>query len=187
MHNKKGEDWNYLRVRGEYSTGVSSILPLGELPPRARRIRWSIQYSPVSQGTTSACAENTVVDPVLAGFPGNYLRVRGEYEHIGGLADLKLELPPRARRIHVLDALAAGTFGTTSACAENTSVSGSPLIWCRNYLRVRGEYRSLAANIRLCMELPPRARRIPFDICSDLADAGTTSACAENTHSACEG
>ena len=103
-----------------------------------------------------------MVDPVLAGFPGNYLRVRGEYEHIGGLADLKLELPPRARRIHVLDALAAGTFGTTSACAENTSVSGSPLIWCRNYLRVRGEYRSLAANIRLCMELPPRARRIPW-------------------------
>ena len=50
-----------------------------------------------------------------------------------------------------------------------------------NYLRVRGEYRSLAANICLCMELPPRARRILIQAIEQPFDCGTTSACAENT------
>ena len=31
--------WNYLRVRGEYSSGLSPPAPPSELPPRARRIR----------------------------------------------------------------------------------------------------------------------------------------------------
>mgnify|MGYP006972112053 CR=1 FL=1 len=50
------------------------------------------------------------------------------------------ELPPRARRI-LFRALATGaTFGTTSACAENTSTCGMTFFPTRNYLRVRGEY-----------------------------------------------
>ena len=53
-----------------------------------------------------------------------------------------------------------------------------------NYLRVRGEYRSLAANICLCMELPPRARRILIQAIEQPFDCGTTSACAENTRKA---
>ena len=51
----------------------------------------------------------------------------------------------------------------------------------RNYLRVRGEYRSRSSGVRSRPELPPRARRIrPF---FGLANRGmgTTSACAENT------
>ena len=30
--------WNYLRVRGEYMLDATEIVPLVELPPRARRI-----------------------------------------------------------------------------------------------------------------------------------------------------
>ena len=52
-------EWNYLRVRGEY-TPASCHRGYGlELPPRARRIlphHWPAAHW---QGTTSACAENT--------------------------------------------------------------------------------------------------------------------------------
>ena len=93
-------------------------------------------------GTTSACAENTFACSARVVSPWNYLRVRGEY--LGGLAGNTkfLELPPRARRIQSCQVNIPIGNGTTSACAENTE-------WCvmhieneRNYLRVRGEYKS---------------------------------------------
>ena len=53
------QNWNYLRVRGEYysTTGDGSVWL--ELPPRARRIRGCGSRHQCSMGTTSACAENT--------------------------------------------------------------------------------------------------------------------------------
>ena len=91
------------------------------------------------------------------------------------------ELPPRARRIP--DTLTEDGFewGTTSACAENTSVMRATLYTSRNYLRVRGEYYSRASHAGLMMELPPRARRIHFSASAGGHRVGTTSACAENT------
>ena len=53
-----------------------------------------------------------------------------------------------------------------------------------NYLRVRGEYRVLGPKGSRAMELPPRARRIPFDNTTDELAERTTSACAENTKEA---
>ena len=50
---------NYLRVRGEYSLQSALIDPLLELPPRARRILGLGFLTIISNGTTSACAENT--------------------------------------------------------------------------------------------------------------------------------
>ena len=50
---------NYLRVRGEYLLPVKQMIPPAELPPRARRIRITIAWGCSSNGTTSACAENT--------------------------------------------------------------------------------------------------------------------------------
>ena len=52
----------------------------------------------------------------------------------------RMELPPRARRILIHAATRAVTAGTTSACAENTGVSGKCSLRSWNYLRVRGEY-----------------------------------------------
>ena len=50
------------------------------------------------------------------------------------------ELPPRARRIlNDVEQLVID-FGTTSACAENTSVMIGVTPNIGNYLRVRGEY-----------------------------------------------
>ena len=73
---------------------------------------------------------------------------------------VKLELPPRARRIQKTGQLLRLACGTTSACAENT-LSG---VWIelalRNYLRVRGEYACLGIINDIEQELPPRARRI---------------------------
>ena len=131
---------NYLRVRGEYtrSRGPATCLP--ELPPRARRIRKEQRNEAINPGTTSACAENTHRREKNRFFSRNYLRVRGEYSG-GELApEAVLELPPRARRIHIITSTRMLNAGTTSACAENTHHDGKtfPDFW--NYLRVRGEY-----------------------------------------------
>ena len=55
-------------------------------------------------------------------------------------------------------------------------------VWVdRNYLRVRGEYGLPPINTLTCLELPPRARRIPCFLDAHWVATGTTSACAENT------
>ncbi len=74
---------------------------------------------------------------------------------------LVAELPPRARRIPHPDTTRSQVLGTTSACAENTSIiwRSPAAVW--NYLRVRGEYICMKPAVILLMELPPRARRIP--------------------------
>ena len=66
--------------------------------------------------------------------------MRGEYT--GKLLELPegWELPPRARRIQLIDATLRAINGTTSACAENTAVVATVRHLCGNYLRVRGEY-----------------------------------------------
>ena len=74
-----------------------------------------------------------------------------------------------------------GIHGTTSACAENTSVQAEYAIDTWNYLRVRGEYQRLNDTNLYLRELPPRARRILPSKDSIVKPAGTTSACAENT------
>ena len=68
--------------------------------------------------------------------------MRGEYflHIVKHLFDL--ELPPRARRIRILDEYTIGLHGTTSACAENTLAFLTSLATTWNYLRVRGEYVS---------------------------------------------
>ena len=51
---------NYLRVRGEYWMRRFPLSRTRELPPRARRIQLWIISRLGSEGTTSACAENTM-------------------------------------------------------------------------------------------------------------------------------
>ena len=113
---------NYLRVRGEYDIRRSCQTVTTELPPRARRIHGAVVSGPCGGGTTSACAENTGGWSKPAMRFRNYLRVRGEYGQLGGMAGANLELPPRARRIHLTSRFNRHFRGTTSACAENTSL-----------------------------------------------------------------
>ena len=94
--------------------------PTEELPPRARRIHDFVQAGGDTVGTTSACAENTAHPLDAARLIGNYLRVRGEYGGACHLAFDESELPPRARRIHLVTFIKPNLGGTTSACAENT-------------------------------------------------------------------
>ena len=136
----------------------------GELPPRARRIPGHGCCIAHNQGTTSACAENTIEDDAGVAHAGNYLRVRGEYRLKIPVPYFQVELPPRARRIRGAHAIRVSQPGTTSACAENTCAS-SYLAWGDwNYLRVRGEYRLKIPVPYFQVELPPRARRIRHDI-----------------------
>ena len=93
-----------------------------------------------------------------------------------------MELPPRARRIRLNASLWGWLMGTTSACAENTLNSRPCSLLGGNYLRVRGEYRGVAFQMKRFEELPPRARRIPLLDITRQKWYGTTSACAENTH-----
>ena len=53
--------------------------------------------------------------------------------------------------------------------------------YCRNYLRARREYSEPNRVAVAAWELPPRARRIHLDKAITRLEAGTTSACAENT------
>ena len=73
------EQWNYLRVRGEYNCKYGKVHYCMELPPRARRILRNLKRRLHLIGTTSACAENTIMIPTYELAPRNYLRVRGEY------------------------------------------------------------------------------------------------------------
>ena len=59
--------------------------------------------------------------------------------------------------------------GTTSACAENTYPARSWAGHYRNYLRVRGEYWRNASDPGTLAELPPRARRIPYELPSGFS------------------
>ena len=152
-----------------------------ELPPRARRIRLPTMQCGEKVGTTSACAENTAFLGVGWWVGGNYLRVRGEYSSPAQPTYTTWELPPRARRILALNINESNKIGTTSACAENTGLTLTRFSPLRNYLRVRGEYIRCPLYTCPTLELPPRARRIPFDNLRGKMDAGTTSACAENT------
>ena len=107
--------------------------------------------------------------------------MRGEYGFRTKAEAEAWELPPRARRIHTIAEWAASDNGTTSACAENTFAPLRDLSPARNYLRVRGEYRSAAVSSWAGWELPPRARRIHNPPCPVILITRTTSACAENT------
>ena len=111
----------------------------------------------------------------------NYLRVRGEYNAPQNGAQKITELPPRARRIPSTPTRSPWKTGTTSACAENTVCHAPKAARKRNYLRVRGEYVIMRPGLKLIVELPPRARRIPNVGDLRLGIVGTTSACAENT------
>ena len=108
--------------------------------------------------------------------------MRGEYPKPSPSSPWGLELPPRARRIHIEKIRIPRCGGTTSACAENTKTNQKG--WCPtgNYLRVRGEYTGPAPHPNQAWELPPRARRIRPPRSSLAIARGTTSACAENTH-----
>ena len=107
--------------------------------------------------------------------------MRGEYADDAACGKRPGELPPRARRIHIIARTQLPHEGTTSACAENTRQTlGLPEAnW--NYLRVRGEYILSGIAYSVEEELPPRARRILGKSTTAVVAGGTTSACAENT------
>ena len=107
--------------------------------------------------------------------------MRGEYEVFQHRATNGEELPPRARRIRKNIPVHCHGLGTTSACAENTAAKNHFILFNRNYLRVRGEYRYRISGESSKQELPPRARRIHCVRESIRVKTGTTSACAENT------
>ena len=94
-----------------------------ELPPRTRRIRPKSMYGAIAPGTTSAHAENTSSYHLGCPCCWNYLRARGEYCRALNTGMTTLELPPRTRRILSLWLGIGGGQGTTSAHAENTSLS----------------------------------------------------------------
>ena len=160
---------------------TSRIINNCELPPRARRIRHGCTPDNYQVGTTSACAENTFPLSTFLQICRNYLRVRGEYPSTISRTFWMTELPPRARRILLGGEVIQQIGGTTSACAENTICDIRRAEIVGNYLRVRGEYKTMELVICTEKELPPRARRIQTTALRHVFALGTTSACAENT------
>ena len=168
-------------MRGEYEVSGTRYTLEVELPPHARRIHVFVLSDAWRGGTTSACAENTLILRWSGGLDWNYLRIRGEYRTACRGCHFRWELPPHARRIRVAPPCLGIIQGTTSACAENTIVRGCAIVRNGNYLRMRGEYSLRKSPPRIFVELPPHARRIPLILVRRLFGSGTTSACAENT------
>ena len=117
---KPRSPWNYLRMRGEYTDTHRRPHASGELPPHARRILIEQRNRFAHEGTTSACAENTLILTAGPTPLGNYLRMRGEYCESGQPDRTVQELPPHARRILLTAIDDKEHDRTTSACAENT-------------------------------------------------------------------
>ena len=151
---------NYLRARGEYLMVAKLTGGAWELPPRTRRIRSSGDDPRLRLGTTSAHAENTPCPGTSQAEWRNYLRARGEYLNGALLLFLELELPPRTRRIPYRREKQKLRLRTTSAHAENTLHFQLRNLLPGNYLRARGEYRTLSLISGHTVELPPRTRRI---------------------------
>ena len=147
-------------MRGEYHHRHFAWAQGIELPPHARRILGHLPVGRRPVGTTSACAENTFELVFDCAHLGNYLRMRGEYAGNACALFRLEELPPHARRILFPFKVETNIFGTTSACAENTHLLLYMLHTPRNYLRMRGEYKSDALGVPPSRELPPHARRI---------------------------
>ena len=168
-------------MRGEYPPRLFPRPAWGELPPRARRILPQGGLGMANRGTTSACAENTFCRRSFCFSVRNYLRVRGEYLRARWGLWMRSELPPRARRIRIHVGPRVTPVGTTSACAENTTLRIRLSMVAGNYLRVRGEYAFGHPWCPRTVELPPRARRIHICYAELDGEKGTTSACAENT------
>ena len=175
------QDWNYLRVRGEYAEAREKKIGMLELPPRTRRIPGVASWCLAGVGTTSAYAENTSMMAIFSSITRNYLRVRGEYSPNPDPVWLSAELPPRTRRILAHELGVTILMGTTSAYAENTTTTGITPVMVWNYLRVRGEYPGARFDKWRGEELPPRTRRIHDPGFAVGASPGTTSAYAENT------
>ena len=97
------------------------------------------------------------------------------------LGIIRMELPPRTRRILQTNQPEPKKLGTTSAHAENTCNNLSTWWAWRNYLRARGEYWWVSYEYDASQELPPRTRRIPHPMEVKQSLKGTTSAHAENT------
>ena len=127
-------------MRGEYEILGMTTGVIMELPPHARRIHFFALQHGVGDGTTSACAENTVVLGGGCFSFGNYLRMRGEYCADCRHTRVPGELPPHARRILTQSTPVKRAAGTTSACAENTVFRVRNASTTGNYLRMRGEY-----------------------------------------------
>ena len=132
-------------------------------------------------GTTSAHAENTAKSCNGGSFDRNYLRARGEYAALLRGYRIRVELPPRTRRIQFRWDKGQIFLGTTSAHAENTPSTTCTDYCARNYLRARGEYMPPTPAVTGFLELPPRTRRIPRSVWPMVTTGGTTSAHAENT------
>ena len=149
-------------MRGEYHFRPGWRVANLELPPHARRILPNHHKQCRTNGTTSACAENTMslVNPIE--LFRNYLRMRGEYFLLSSRCAVRVELPPHARRIRCVACVNGSGNGTTSACAENTRVRCGRCPHEGNYLRMRGEYDGFSTTALGNQELPPHARRIPY-------------------------
>ena len=168
-------------MRGEYHTHSTPPSVSVELPPHARRIPHPFDTALRERGTTSACAENTAIMLRHVMQLWNYLRMRGEYIDMDLFRTRVQELPPHARRIRPRRPCCPHPAGTTSACAENTTLLAIRPFKLRNYLRMRGEYTCGTTRMMTYGELPPHARRIHSPIEWGMQNLGTTSACAENT------
>ena len=196
---------DYLRVCGA-DPGIVPVVPAYRgLPPRVRSRRVRGRHPEHAVGITSACAEQTKPNhqPTAANedylrvcgadhrfrlqprHPWDYLRVCGADRWRNSLSQAVQGLPPRVRSRPRTRARRATSPGITSACAEQTQSGEAREHGAGDYLRVCGADAGSETFDADCVGLPPRVRSRPFVDRAMGVHHGITSACAEQTCTAC--
>ena len=156
-------------------------------PPRVRSRRRERADPHHRSGITSACAEQTVHEPMRPTASGDHLRVCGADGLLKLLVPANSGSPPRVRSRPQFQCFSDGEDGITSACAEQT--------WCRrwtrwltrDHLRVCGADNDASTSDLGRMGSPPRVRSRPDEPRRTHVRRGITSACAEQTCSLSSG
>ena len=150
-------------------------------PPRVRSRRYVDGHYTTTTRITSACAEQTTILCGRLSAYWDHLRVCGADRGVPPSTFTRLGSPPRVRSRHLYRQAAWHRPRITSACAEQTCVTGQDCAGCRDHLRVCGADPDPLKYGDPVPGSPPRVRS-RHDWCYGAgARVGITSACAEQT------
>ena len=127
-------------------------------PPLARGIHRTLSQQSAHLGITPACAGNTRKAKVIAVYPQDHPRLRGEYPSLTPAGITLLGSPPLARGIQRNITTRKVDRRITPACAGNTGGGSGDDGRQRDHPRLRGEYLVGAFSSRISDRDHPRLR-----------------------------
>ena len=146
---KQKQARDHPRLRGEYVYAWHMLCSVTGSPPLARGVLCHVRNCVLRCGITPACAGST--------FPPNYPhtqkqdhpRLRGEYKVSLDFNQFHQGSPPLARGVPTRGFIRTMARRITPACAGSTLLMRGLLRGCRDHPRLRGEYYTKYALVKL--------------------------------------